>query len=64
MSVMSTEELLRILEGLGNDDEFSEAESIQEEDLEVSYFKNYDQKCYNNILIYLLGTKTGQYLLS
>ena len=60
MSVVTTEELLRILEGIGNDEEFSEAESIQEDDLEVNYFKNYDQKCYINILIYLLGTKTGQ----
>lgn len=38
MSVMTPEELLRILEGIGDDEEFSEAESIQEDDLEVSYF--------------------------
>lgn len=37
-NLMTTEELLRILEGVSDDEEFSETESLDEFDLEVSYF--------------------------
>lgn len=37
-NLMTTEELLRILEGVSDDEEFLETEYLDEFDLEVSYF--------------------------
>lgn len=37
MSALTTEQLLRILEGVEDDDEFTEAMPLEENDLQVCY---------------------------